>query len=267
MPDEQGIGLPTPGAAQPVAGASGASQEVASQGPNADELKAEFDAWKRQTELESQRNISRLQSSLMSQQTQQRQQWEQERADWEDKLAQAQMSHLEGEEKTKYELDLLRERNARYEQALNEARGQAEAVQNMNSYASWFMNMGVPYDKLDWSSPEALAQSGANALTDYVQELKTKASAANTPAPAPPMQSQPAPGMPAARPTPVVTQSGSVPQAGLSLEDLRKSLSQQMGHELTMEDVLRMGDRSPSVRAKLNELAQGMAETRASARG
>ena len=179
------------------------------------------------------------------------------------------MSHLEGEARTQFELNLYKQRNASYEQQLAETRAQAEAIQNMNSYAQWFVGLGVSYDKLDWSSPEALAQSGAMGLTEIQQTMKQELEALKAAQKAVP-QAPVAPGLPArsgATPTPVVTQHGSVPNAGLSFEDIRKSLSQQMGRELAPDDVFRLADRSPAVRAKLNELAQGMAEATALRRG
>ena len=266
---EKPTGLPSGvDPAQQAPAPEGTPQGAPPQQPVATDLKAELEAQRRQWELESQRNISRLQSTLMSQQTQQQRQFEAERAEWEQRLTEAQLGHLEGEERTKFELEMLRQRNSAYEQQLVETRAQAEAVQNMNAYASWFMSLGVPYERLDWSSPEMLAQSGAMTLVDIQQrqkqeleELRAKASA-----PAAPVTPQ-APVMRGAVPTPVVTQPGSAPTAGATFEDIRKSLSTQLGHELSAEDVFKYADRSPQVRAKLAELAQGMAEQRAAARG
>jgi len=266
---ERPAGLPVEGSAQPVPFPSGTPDGATTPAPAETDLKAELEAQRRQWELESQRNISRLQSTLMSQQAQQRQQWEQERADWENKLAESQMSHLEGEARTQYELNLYKQRNASYEQQLAETRAQSEAIQNMQNYAQWFVSLGVPYDKLDWSSPEALAQSGAMGLTEIQQSTKQELEAlraAQKAAPPAPV----APGLPprtGAAPTPVVTQHGAVPNANLSFEDIRKSLSQQMGRELTPDDVFKLAERSPGVRAKLDELAQGMAEASALRRG
>ena len=103
---ERPAGLPVEGSAQPVPSPSGTPDGAATSAPAETDLRATLEEQRRQWELESQRNISRLQSTLMSQQAQQRQQWEQERADWENKLAESQMSHLEGEARTQYELNL-----------------------------------------------------------------------------------------------------------------------------------------------------------------
>ena len=268
LPEKPGD-LLGPGSAQPVPQPGGPSPEAPAQQAPEPDLRAEYEAQRKQWELESQRNISRLQSTLMSQSAAQRQQYEQERREWEDKLAEAQMSHLEGEARTQYERDLYKQQNASYEKQLAETRAQAEAIQNMQGYAQWFIGLGVPYDKLDWTSPEALAQSGAMGLTELQQSMKQELEALKAAQRAAP-QAPVAPGLPArsaAIPTPVVTQHGAVPSGSLSFEDLRKSLSQQVGHELTADDVFKYADRSPSVKAKLNEIAQGMAEASAARRG
>ena len=174
---------------------------------------------------------------------------------------------MDEKERGEYERDLLRNRLSTMEQKLATSEAERRAVANMQQTGNWFLSMGVKPDQLDWSSPETLAQTGTDALQTHVREMDHKLSAyASQPAPAPhavPVM----PGAPPATPTPVVTSNTGTPSTVSTFEDIRRSLSEQLGKQLTDEDVFKYADRSPSVRLKLSELATADAERRALARG
>src|SRR3990167_9877590 len=267
MPDPLPSGSPQAGPVAPTAPVpAGTSTEATPQQP-AGTTQVEIDVLKAQLEAENKRNISRLQSSLMSQQETNKRQWETEREEYERKLAESYMSGMDEKERGEYERDLLRNRLSTMEQKLATSEAERRAVANMQQTGNWFLSMGVKPDQLDWSSPETLAQTGTDALQTHVREMDHKLSAyASQPAPAPhavPVM----PGAPPATPTPVVTSNTGTPSTVSTFEDIRRSLSEQLGKQLTDEDVFKYADRSPSVRLKLSELATADAERRALARG
>jgi len=267
MPDPLPSGAPQAGPGTPPAPVpAGTSPEAAPQQP-AGTTQVEIDALKAQLEADNKRNVSRLQSSLMSQQAETKRAWESEKEEYERKLAEAYMSGMDEKERGDYERDLLRGRLSTMEKKLVTAEAERQAVANMQQTGNWFMTMGVKPADLDWSSPETLAQTGTEALQTHVREMEQKLSTfASTSAPT----SHPVPaipGAPAATPTPVVTSNTGTPSTVSTFEDIRRSLSEQLGKQLTDEDVFKYADRSPSVRLKLSELATADAERRALARG
>lgn len=263
-------GAPPVGPGTPPAPAPAGPTEpvVTPQQPTGSEPQ-DIEAIKAQLADENKRNISRLQSSLMSQQETQKRTWESEREEYERKLAEAYMSGMDEKERDVYERDLLRNRLSTMEQRLATAESQRQSTNNMMQSAGWFMQMGVKPDQLDWSSPESLAQTGTEALQSHVRDMDSKLAAyANRSAPVVPTAPVPVtPGLPAATPTPVVTTNTGTPSTTATFEDIRRSLSESVGRQLTDEDVFRMADSRPSIRQKLNELAQVDAERRALARG
>lgn len=262
MPDPLPPGAPS-GPVQPAPASVEPVQPATPQQPAGN---PEFEALKSQLESENKRNVSRLQSSLMTQQAETKRAWETEKEEYEQKLATAYMSGMDEKERGEYERDLLRNRVSTMEQKLATAVSERQAVANMQQTGNWFMTMGVKPADLDWTSPETLAQTGTDALQAHVQEMEQKLSTfASQPVPARPATVTS--GAPAATPTPVVTSNTGTPSTVSTFEDIRKSLSEQLGRQLTDEDVFQYAGRSPSIRQKLTELATADAERRALARG
>src|SRR3972149_9375815 len=266
MPDPLPSGSPQAGPVAPTAPVpAGTSPEATPQQP-AGTTQVEIDVLKAQLEAENKRNISRLQSSLMSQQETNKRQWETEREEYERKLAESYMSGMDEKERGEYERDLLRNRLATMEQKLSVSETEKQQTASMVQSAAWFMQMGVKPDTLDWSTPESLAQTGTEALQAHVKSMEQRlAEFANKPAPA--THTPATPSQPAATPTPVVTTNTGTPSTVSTFEDIRRGLQEQLGKPVTDEDVFKYAERSPSVRTKLNELAQAEAERRALARG
>jgi len=265
MPDQLPSGIPLAGPVTPAPEPVGpAAPQQPIEMPAASDTKAEFEAWKQGYEAEQKRNISRLQSTLMSQQADAQRNWEQEREDYERKLAESVMAGMDEKERGEYQLDMYRQRLDRYEQKLAEEQQLRETYSNMHSYGQWFVDMGVSYSKLDFTNPETLAQSGTLALQEHVRDMQAKISSVPvTTVPAP--VARPAPV--AASPSPVVTTHGGTPTAATTFEDIRKALSEQTGRQLTDADVFDLAQTSRAVREKLNELVQADAERRALSRG
>jgi len=266
MPDPLPSGSPQAGPVAPTAPVpAGPSPEATPQQP-VGTTQVEIDVLKAQLEAENKRNISRLQSSLMSQQETNKRQWETEREEYERKLAESYMSGMDEKERGEYERDLLRNRLATMEQKLSVSETEKQQTASMVQSAAWFMQMGVKPDTLDWSTPESLAQTGTEALQAHVKSMEQRlAEFANKPAPA--THTPATPSQPAATPTPVVTTNTGTPSTVSTFEDIRRGLQEQLGKPVTDEDVFKYAERSPSVRTKLNELAQAEAERRALARG
>jgi len=269
MAGELPFGAPVPGSEKPpVPQDAGPTEPVApSTPPEGTGSTADIEARIAEIEAEHKRNISRLQSSLMGQQSERERRWEQEKREYEDQISQAFMSSMDEKERGEYERDLLRNRVSQMEERINEERAAREAYANMNTYAQWFTSMGVKAENLDWSTPEALAQSGTDALTKHVQSLNERLAQMDK-APAAPATPAPA-GTPQPRPpvTPVVTSNSGTPSTAATFEDIRKGLSEQAGRQLTDEDVFKLAERNPHVREKLTELARVEAERIALQRG
>ena len=199
MPDLPS-GVPAGPGITPAPVPAGTTEPVATpQQPTGSEPQ-DIEAIKAQLADENKRNISRLQSSLMSQQETQKRTWESQREEYERKLAEAYMSGMDEKERDVYERDLLRNRVSQMEQKVSEAENQRQVTTNMMQSAGWFMQMGVKPDQLDWTSPESLAQSGTEGLQAHVRDMESKlANYANRPAPAAPTAPTPVtPGLPAA---------------------------------------------------------------------
>lgn len=231
------------GDTQVLASEAGVTPAVA----EGDEPKVEtVDVEKLQSDLEEARtqisgyedNISQMRSSYDKRNTQEVQEARDAASVAEDRMHQVAMSTMDENERVKYELDVERERNRKLAEENQATRQMADANASMNNYAQAFMKMGVPYESLDFSSPEALYASGWEGSIREREELQAKLDAAlASPQPADqtqqPLQSSTTPAAP-----PLLQGQGQTPSGTKSIQDVVTALKGQYPDIMWNEDVV-----------------------------
>lgn len=180
-------------------------------------------------------NISQMRSSYDKRNTQEVQEARKAADVAETRMHQVAMSTMDENERVKYELDVERERNDRLQAENQTTRQMADANASMNNYAQAFMRMGVPYESLDFSSPEALYASGWEGSIREREELQAKLDAAlASPQPATPEeQSSVTPTAP-----PLLQGQGQTPSGTKSIGDVVNALKGQYPDITWNEDVV-----------------------------
>lgn len=208
--------------------------------------KESIDVEKLQSELEDARsqisgyedNISQMRSSYDKRNTQEVQAARKLAADSEDKMHQVAMSTMDENERVKYELDVERQRNQRLQAENTATRQQADANASMNNYAQAFMRLGVPYESLDFSSPDALYASGWEGSIRHREELQAEIERLKA-SPQPQVQGQQvqqSSGGPTA--PPLMAGQGDAPSGTKSIGDVVNALKGQYPDIQWNEDVV-----------------------------
>jgi len=219
-----------------------------------EKLRAELEA-ERQRSQTLEQDINRLRSSLDRRLHETTQEYEARVREAEERWAQAAMANMDEQERMEFQLQLARERAARLEEQTRQYEDMLRATQAMNQYAQWYMRQGVPLDNLDFSSPDALIESGTQALerinqermkeleelrkkvAEYEQHGQTNQPTQQTPAQAL-LQPQ---GTEPPRATPVITQRGATQTAKVSPSEVLQALEAQYpGRKFTLDDLLTM---------------------------
>jgi len=219
-----------------------------------EKLKAELEA-ERQRSQTLEQDINKLRSSLDRRLHETTAEYEARVREAEERWAQAAMANMDEQERLEFQLQLARERAARLEEQTRQYEEMLQATQAMNQYAQWYMQQGVPYTDLDFSSPDALIASGTKAmerinqermkeleeLRKQVEEYKkremTSTQATQTPAQAL-LQQQPTE---QPKTTPVVTQHGAAQTKKVSPSEVLQALEAQYpGRKFTLDDLLTM---------------------------
>jgi hypothetical protein len=190
-------------------------------------------------------DISRLRQSLDKRYSQDRQTWQSERETLTKKLNDLVMSSMDEEDREAYELELLREERQSLTQQLNQERQRSEQSQAMLGYAKWFNELGVPYDKLNFESPESLMESAwgglketMNASRQKIADLEAQIKQGNVQPQQQQVQSQqqslqrkPAPN--------TFTGKGAPPGTEDLLLQVQKGLKEKYGRDVTFEETFR----------------------------
>ena len=246
-------GTPAPVQAQSGTPVSGTGQSA--------ELEARFETWKREVSEENQRNLSRLTSKLQGQHAQDLAQRDQEIGNLRAGLRQAQIAGVPEDQRVQFERDSLVEEKAELERLNSRLQQEVSMASEMGSLAQYYVNMGVPIVKLDFSSVENLSQSGALELTNVVSDLRSQLETAG-------LQGGPGPVTPAAliaplTPTPLAPKvlPGTIGVTGagiVTLEDIRKSVSDATGRHVSMEEIYRTAEKNPngSIAQRIREYLQ-----------
>ena len=169
-------------------------------------------------------NISQMRSSYDRRNTQEVQEARRAASDAEDRMHQVAMSTMDENERVKYELDVERQRNQRLYEENQRNRQQADANASMNNYAQAFMKLGVPYESLDFSSPEALYASGWEGSIRERDELQRQLDEYKA-SPQPTAQTPEQSSTPAA--PPLMAGQGQTPSGTKSITDVVNALKGQ----------------------------------------
>lgn len=186
-------------------------------------------------------DLRRLQSTLQRNLSEREKEWSAKNDELKRKMDAIAMQKMDDAEKLRYEADRAKEEAETLRQQLQAFRQQQEVQEQMKSYVDYYAQFGVSNDELDLSSPEALVNSGSQALLQKFQALKQNPSSAQT-------QTQQQTSRPNQR---IVQGSGSPPSGKLTLEDLRASTSKAIGREISEEELFEMAERG---QVNLNQL-------------
>lgn len=218
-------------------------EEMPSEGDSEEELaqEQESDADRLQRELDakdaeiadlkakSERDISNIRSSLDQRYARETKELRDKVREQEDRTHQAAMANMDEQEAKAYQLQVEQERRIRAEEALAKSDADMNAVRAMNQYAQGFMELGVEYSDLDFSSPDALYTSGwegvmksRQGLLERIEALEAKSEDPKTPQETPTTPVTPTPEAP-----PVMTQHGEQPSATRSIGDVVTALKAQ----------------------------------------
>lgn len=179
------------------------------------------------------RDVSAVRSSLDQRHAREMADVRTQLKEYEDRMHNAAMQNMDEQEKIAYELEVERNRRARLEQELSQERQVREQTNQMNQYAQGFVELGVPYEELDFTDPNSLWTSGwegtkkARAeLLERVRKLETGET--STPAEQPKTTAPEAPK--------VMTQHGSQPSENRTIGDVIMALKAQYPETQWTED-------------------------------
>lgn len=253
MPPEGTVAPAKPGSpleATPVPGTPALAPAGASGTGTDAELEARFDAWKLEVQEENQRNVSRLTSKLQSQHATDLAARDATIKGLRESTHKAQLAAIPEDERASYERNYYAQENAELA-ALNE-RLQAEVgmASEMGNLAEYYVKLGVPIGKLDFTGIDQLSQSGAIEVVNVINGLQERLQGLQSASPGPmaPLASPPAGPPPAAPPKapPVLPGTIGVVASGVvTLEEIRKSISDSLGRPVDMEEIYRMAEKNP----------------------
>lgn len=130
------------------------------------------------------RDIAGLKSSLQKQQAELQRNWESEREQYEEQLIRLKTASMDDDERTAFERSLLEERLEKERQRRAELEARLQEQQAAQSWATWFVENGVPLAELDTTSYQSVFETGMNKLAEMAQNAQRQTAAPSSP-PAP----------------------------------------------------------------------------------
>lgn len=228
------------------------SAPVPETGQTAEQLDERLDALRSEMLDEHQRNISRLQSRLQGQHAQDLAARDAEIKALRDETRKARLAAVPEEDRASYERDFYAQENAELQARTARLEAEIGMTAEMGNLAQYYVNLGVPVQKLDFSSVDTLSQSGAieivNVINRLQEQVRTTSEAPQATLPGVPRTSSPASvGTVVPKAPPVLPGTvGAAPSGAASLEDIRKSLGEQLGRPVSMEDLYRIVEKNPN---------------------
>jgi DNA repair exonuclease SbcCD ATPase subunit len=188
------------------------------------------------------RDLSQLRSSLDRRYSQKEQSWDQEKQQLLTRLDDVITSSMSEQDRGAYELERLKQQRSEYERQIAQARQEAEEVKSMHEYAKYFNELGVPYDKLNFDSPQDMMQSAWSGLKEtmneqkrQMEELREQMKKVQQPTNEPPKKTTPQ-GKTAPQ---TFTGKGQPPAPADAFRSIQKALSEQYGRDVSDEEVFR----------------------------
>jgi len=235
VPEE---GLPSEGDPTEDEGLAQLSQEdVGKLKQELEDAEAQLAKGKKQAE----RDISNVRSSLDQRHSRDMDEMRGQLDNYETRMHQTAMSSMDDAEKVQYELQVERNRRERLETELAQARGASESAKAMNQYAQGFMELGVKYENLDFTNPEALYASGWEGVAGVRKSLLERIDTLENPVEPVAPEVQPdgtiTPVTPVTPVAPkVMVQHGQQPSATKSIGDVITALTAQYPDSKWTED-------------------------------
>jgi hypothetical protein len=234
---------PIAGDPQGLAGEGDPVDEGLAQEQQEDVGKLKQDLEKAQAEAEEVRrqaeaDLSRMRSSLDQRHAQDMGTVRSQLEESERRMHQAAMSNMDEQEKIAYQLEVERTKRQQAEADLAASRQAGESVRAMNQYAQGFMELGVKYENLDFTSPESLYASGWDGVSAVRKSLLERIDALENPPGQDPSQvtpTTPAGGQPPTAP-PVMAQHGAQPSDTRSIGEVITALNAQYPETAWSED-------------------------------
>ena len=201
------------------------------------------------TDVEQQ--IGNVRSSLMRSQNEERAGWESEREQFRDALINVQTKDMDDGTRNAYEAELYKGRSDELRQELAQTREALEAAQQMGSYVQGLVQgFGVDIKDLDLTNVDTLSQTAFSAAAERYKETASELRQAQeritelqgTDDEAPPEAPE------------VVTTTGGTPDRAPTINDLRKSVSEEAGLDYTIseEQLFEMAERPDETGVDLN---------------
>lgn len=120
----------------------------------------------------SERDISQLRSTLDKQRATDRREYDKQLQDAKGRIHELATAGMDENERDKYEAGVAKEEVTRLQEELKKTQSEMQVAQSMGTYLQGFIELGVPANSLDTSSPENLMQSGWEGVATRMAELE-----------------------------------------------------------------------------------------------
>jgi hypothetical protein len=198
----QARGVESPEDSTPATG-EGVAQEVTTQTgqPDAEGWRQKY----KELEEKFERDLGRLKSVFQRREHETQQEWEQRRREYEDEIHRLRTATMDEDERRAYEYEMMQARMTEQEREIQRLQEQAQQAQAMSEYMQFFLAQGIPAEQLDLSQGvEGLIQSGWEAITRQLEELRQQVQQVSAPPSEPPKPSE-------KQPPTVITKTGGTP--------------------------------------------------------
>lgn len=186
----------------------------------------------------AERDISQLRSSLDKQRALDRREYDKQLQEAKSRINELATVGMDETAKAKYEAGVAKEEAVRLQQILERTQSQVEVAQSMGTYLQGFIELGVPANRLDTTSPENLMQSGWEGVATRMAELEKALGDRPADKPLPTVQEIAKDKKDAPAPK-VVTTSGIGDAPAETIPQIIKKVSEQIGRPLTEEEFWR----------------------------
>ena len=231
-------------------------QTQAKESYTADEVEARI----REVKTETEQQIDKVRSSLMSAQAQKEKEWTERDREYQQRIHDLTVKDMDEQTRAAYEAKLYKQRAAELEGRLGQKDSELQAALQIGNYVKSISTaFDVDISQLDMTDLDALGESGWEAAAEKhrqtLQELEEAKAQLKT---ARGSDSSETDGLP--EPPPVESDDGSVPKSVTTLTDLRKSVSEKMGLDRTMseEELFMLAERPEETGVDLNVVLEAV---------
>ena len=204
------------------------------------------------TKADVEQQSGNVRSSLMRSQNEERAGWETERETFRDAIINVQTKDMDDGTRNAYEAELYKGRSDELRTELLQTRQALESAQQMGSYVQGLVQgFGVDISDLDLTNVDTLSQTAVSAAAERYQETASELRQAQERIQE--LTESEDPDAPPEAPE-VVTTTGGTPDRAPTIDDLRKSVSEDRGLDYTIseEQLFEMAERPDETGVDLN---------------